>query len=153
MHQMGVVQGARALLTAVGSLFAQTTIPPAAPPTPMRFSDPDASFLQSSLGDLPAGAVAVRIRLPGRVPLAVVERGPWPEPPLVLFCEDGTTEVRAATCDLEAAARWVLERGDEAEALAPPPLRRRVATQARRIYRCYRSDDARSEALFQWRCN
>ncbi|PSQ84580.1 MAG: hypothetical protein BRD44_00490 [Bacteroidetes bacterium QS_7_67_15] len=153
MHQMSVVQGARALLTGRWFALCANDHSSCRPPTPMRFSDPDALFLQSSLGDLPAGAVAVRIRLPGRVPLAVVERGPWPEPPLVLFCEDGTTEVRAATCDLEAAARWVLERGDEAEALAPPPLRRRVATQARRIYRCYRSDDARSEALFQWRCN
>jgi hypothetical protein len=61
------------------------------------------------------------MRVPSRVPLAVIERGPWAEPPLVTFCENGTAEVQAATCDLDAAARWVLECGTEAEALTPSP--------------------------------
>lgn len=110
----------------------------------MHSSESSETPLGNSDDALPAGAVAVRVRLPGQVPLAVVERGPWEEPPLVLFRDEGTAEVHAATCDLDAAARWVLERGAAAEALDPQPLRRRVATQAWRIYRRYRCDDVRS---------
>jgi hypothetical protein len=100
----------------------------------------------------PAGALAVRVRVPSRASLAVIERGPWAEPPLVLFRSgddrDGPfAEVHAATCDLTAAARWVLERGDGAEALGPPPLRHRVAELAHRACRRHRSGVAPSAAL------
>lgn len=94
----------------------------------------------------------MRVRVPSRVPLAVIERGPWAEPPLVTFCENGTAEVQAATCDLDAAARWVLECGTEAEALTPSPLGHRVVAQAKLI-RCRhcRTGDALPAELLQQR--
>ena len=111
------------------------------PPDP---DAPGAGFPERRDDAFPAGAVAVRVRLPSAAPLAVIERGPWAKPPLVVFRADGETELRAVTYDLGAAARWVLERGAGAEAVSPSPLRRRVATQAWRIYRRYRCDDVRS---------
>lgn len=108
----------------------------------MLSSDQHASGSRSSDCARPAGAIIVRVRLQGKVPLAIIDRGPWTEPPLVIFRDDGTTEMKATTCDLDAASRWILERGTWAEALSPPPLRQRVAAQAWGIYCRYRSDGA-----------
>ena len=106
-------------------------------------SHPDSHSTDSSEDAVPAGAVSICVRLQEEIPLAVIERGPWAEPPLVLSRADDTIEVRASTCDLEAAARWTLERGADAEVVSPAPLRQRVATQAWRIYRRYRCDNVR----------
>ena len=120
----------------------------------MASPNPDYPERFQSNRALPAGAVAVCVRLQGEAPLAVIERGPWVEPPLLLFRADGTTEVMAVTCKLDAAARWILERGAGAEALSPPPLRQRVAVQAWRIYRRYRSGNVRSFPRgFSWKKN
>ena len=66
----------------------------------------------------------------------------WTERPLLMERADGTYDLIGTTAHLDRLARWVLSHGTGATAAAPEPLRRRVATEARRIWHRYQSDDA-----------
>ncbi len=61
----------------------------------------------------------------------------WHESELKLQRPDGGIDLLLHTAGLTDLARWVMQYGAEAEVISPPVLRRRVATEVRRMAELY----------------
>jgi len=67
---------------------------------------------------------------PGEPPL-------WVERPILMKRKDGSYELIGTTRNLEGLARWVLSFGTNAKVHGPDQLQRRVAIEARKVWRRY----------------
>lgn len=67
---------------------------------------------------------------PGEEPL-------WERRPVLMKRADGTYELIGTSGNLKGLSRWILSFGPQAEVRCPDQLRRRVAVEARRIWRQY----------------
>ena len=61
----------------------------------------------------------------------------WTERPILMERADGTYELIGTASNLAGLARWILSFGARAEVQSPERLRRRVAAEARRIWKQY----------------
>jgi predicted DNA-binding transcriptional regulator YafY len=64
----------------------------------------------------------------------------WHESQFLKRRDDGVLDVMMQVTGLNDVARWVLSYGGEAEVIAPPVLRHRVAVEARRMAKLYEND-------------
>jgi hypothetical protein len=64
-------------------------------------------------------------------------RALWAERPTVMKRVDGTYDLIGTSTHLDGLARWVLSFGTDATVEGPEQLRRRVATEARRVWKQY----------------
>lgn len=61
----------------------------------------------------------------------------WVERPVLMERADGTYDLIGTTARPGALARWVLSYGPDAEVTGPERLQRRVADEARRVWKKY----------------
>lgn len=77
-------------------------------------------------------------RLQRPEPTRCPEDGPlWAERPILMKRADATYELIGTSRNLTGLAKWILSFGPQAEVQCPDQLRRRVAAEARRIWRQY----------------
>jgi len=64
----------------------------------------------------------------------------WTERPILMKRAHGDYELIGTAANLEGLARWILSFGEDAEVKGPDRLERKVATEARRVWKLYENE-------------